>query len=326
MNTENLKEFDICLQSDANLDTHPDNVISEFTVDVPPRELRGRWQVALMQCSYHRNMVNIENTEAGTVSVEGHKWTQQGSQEEKTYGPAKLKWRSSCHLPYPGNCSTPQTLIETLLDLSLPIYKVMTAEDASPTGAQNDYTVDEYRLFRDVVNIKFNPATQKATFFSLYDAIADIGSANSDFIKITLSDHLAQMLGSYYNTQDLTTQLSFYIGMRDKHGRVEIPSIHRMEFPVNVNVMYNMLIFTNIVQNSMLGSQNLAYLATVPLQGKEGEYRDYQFIHPSYKNVAVSSLRSIHTKAADLRTKNRVKFLDGSGPLALRYRFRQIPD
>jgi len=305
-------EHHVQLVSNASMDVYPDNVISEFTTKFAQNlELPGEWEVALHSCSYHRNWLNVLDPSSVAMIISIKRWHGDGKGNT-------LFIKGNVTLPAPGNYSSAERLIEAMNNTQF-FFK----------SAGKSYML----VTKDFVDISFNKATQKVTF-----TWKTWGDIISDIVTIELSEKLAHMLGHTQLDENQQPVRSITVGSEhyrtdhyQEHSSWPLPpftqnnirSRYELLSPVNVVDVYNIFIYSDIVESSRLGDADAAYLFMVPAQGREGDYVYFPVQNLVYKKVVKPSLSSIHIKVADF-SGARVKFNHGSGEFTCLLHFRKV--
>lgn len=309
-------EHYVQLISNASLDVFPHNVISEFTTQlVQPLRLDGGWEIGMHSCSYHRNWLNL--TEANDASLELiiSKW-QRTDNKDGLYVTLGLV-KSKLTLPFPGNYSTPESMLRALHALRF-LYKTPELHIEMTLG--------------DIVKVKFNPSTQRITVhWKGHPRI------KNDMVKLTFSDKLRKMLGMRLICPDIHLEQDYVLvgnpddAVPDLETNYPFPPFTRetiqssVEFPDPVNFVdvFNLFLYTDIVKATRLGDADSEYLFMLPVQGEEGEYVHFEVQNIVYKDVKSSLVPTIHLKVADFKG-DRVKFNHGSGEFTTLLHLRKV--
>jgi len=115
-----------------------------------------------------------------------------------------------------------------------------------------------------------------------------------EFETIKFHSTLANMLGFDKNAMKFDIQNSamhITINRRGtRHIAERVPSIHAS--------LFNVYIYTNIVEDQIVGNQLVPLLRTISLEGKSGEYVHKIFDSPHYLNLATDTIQHIEVKLA----------------------------
>ena len=305
-------EHYVQLVSNASMNIYPENVISEFTTQFAQSlELSGEWHVAMHSCSYHRNWVNVPNSRDFSYKIEISQWNEHGNTSPITNG--------IIYLPAPGNYSSTQSLI-----------------DAINSGAwlYNNQDRDHVTVacyVRDFIEFSFNSVTQKVSV--TWKSNRDM---ENGVVSFEPTIQLADMLGHRQENTAGERQLIITVGTESnripaREGIWPLPpfnketmrSCYEMVSPANVVDVYNIFIYSDVVDSTRLGDADAAYFHMVPVQGKEGDYIHFVVQNLIYKRVVNSCLPSIHIKVADF-SGERVKFNHGSGEFTCMLHFKKV--
>lgn len=336
-------EYNLHLISNASMDVYPNNVTSEFTTKLSKELfLPGTWEVGMISASYHNNMVNVLENEGGILlEAFSHDPLETANncensppivfnhfqlpdlkgKDEGIAPPMPSDINKHClfylqaqfYLPTPGNYCTPNSFLDAVNELYY----------------YSDVTKTRIYL-KDFVKFVFNSSTQKITAFDVQHPDKEL-DRRCQIIKLTLSDKLCKILGLSQGNSFLTRVSSEII------FDLSLPLLQQMfqsdtssqkthfEFPDTAMWVqdYNLLIYTDIVQQSMLGNVDAAYLNIIPVTGREGEYIYFEPHTPIYKKIDKTRLHSIHIKVAGINGE-RVKFNHGSGEFLIHLHLRRV--
>ena len=302
------------LISNSSMDVYPQNVISEFTTKLAqPLELTGQWEVGLVNCHYHRNWLNLLPKDKANFAFKIGTWRETG----------EVRWIAAVttDVPSPGNYANVQSLIDAILNTTIKYHR------------KKDNKAFDF-LVKDFIDITFSNVTQKVTVS--WKRHSEI---KNDLCMLKLSEKLIYFLG--HNVMERPA------GIQKKNpyivvGNVEwvdpegesfwplLPwrktraiSTYTCNDPANMVDVYNLFIYTDLVESTRLGDADASYLYMLPVQGTEGDYINFEPNEVSYKRVNKQSVSTIHIKVADILGK-RVKFNHGSGEFTILLNFRKI--
>lgn len=314
---EESKEHYVQLISNASLDVHPENVISEFSTQLSePLRLHGEWQVGMHSCSYHKNWSNLKTEEDCTVSFSI------GRFDHATSG--VINWFSTVtsQIPYPGNYSTVDSLMKAIGNVSV-FY-----------AARGTTNYIEIKL-SEIMSIGFNPSTQKITVSHKIQEYL-----RNDVVRLELSAKLCWILGMNLpiENRDPPMKQQWIILGSSEHYKPQLPTnypfvgqfqrgIFKPSYtfpdPVVLFSTLNFFVYTDIVKKTLLGDEAAEYIHMVPVEGTDGEYVNYEPTNIIYKPVPKSTIRTIWIKVAD-HFGERVSFMTGSGAFTCLLHFKQV--
>jgi len=316
---ESRTDHYVQLISNASMDVYPGNVISEFTTQLAqPLRLDGQWEVGMHSCAYHRNWLNLTERKDAVVRVTVTQWGETAGEE------ALDIIKTHMILPHPGNYSTPESLIQAILNTEF-VYR--------PELETNDTLTKSFPVrVGDLISMKCNQSTQRFRIIWKKHFVL-----KNDLVKIGFSDKLCKMLGLVLTDPSTSLHQCFIaVGNPERiipsretsfpfppYTRETIRSEFTFTDPINLVDVYNLFIYTDLVRATRLGDADAEYLYMIPVEGKEGAYIHFAPDNVVYKEVVSQSVRTINIKVADF-AGDRVKFNHGSGEFTCLLHFRKI--
>lgn len=341
--SEKRSEYIVQLISGVNMDFYPGNVISEFTTILsPPLVLPGNWDVALVNCAFHNNWLNIIEPDEALIKIEIGSWAGGFNMDvlKKLQG----------HLPHPGNYSNIEMLIEYLNSLEL--------EEEQSGGSYKigytcgDFVKFEYNKASQTVTVKIDDTIndektlQSLVEYILKEKTTDLLDYWADFleprlpaarlgkydiIKITFSETLANMLGHRINNENGERELSLQLyksypkkdlGLDEERADVKQRTWYQFNAPVFSNSLNNLFIYSDFVESSRLGDADAEYICTIPVTSRPGQYEQYSPPKLIFRRVKKQRIETIRVKIGDLQSQ-RVRFNSGSGEISIVLLFKR---
>ena len=202
----------------------------------------GQWEVGMHSCSYHRNWLNITEADEANMEITLGNW----------HGPQSVMSpfvKSKLTLPYPGNYSTPQSLIDAMMKMTFR-FKIQ------------EMTRSVTVKLCDFVDMTFNTSTQRMTVH--WKRNADV---QSDTVLLTFSKKIRKMMGMrFINPANNTEQDYIFVGnpeqlIPSRQSAFPFPPFTpetmrpSVEFddPVNFVDVFNLFVYTDIVKATRLG-------------------------------------------------------------------------
>lgn len=308
-------EHFVQLISNASLGVYPHNKISEFTTLLPQSlNLDGEWLVALHSCAYHRNWVNLTEGEDARVEIRLYEWR---LNIYSAYSKVMMA-RGIVSIPHPGNYSTAESLIKSILGLSF-IHK------------NEDTDLSISIKLGEVFDLEMNNATQK-----LQASWKKHATLNNSITEVDFSEKVCTMLGYLVQYPDAASFRKVVVGNPENidtniptryplppHTPSTIRDTYSFPFPLHLSDVFNLILYSDIASTTQLGDADAGYIYMIPVKGKEGDYVTITIDNLVYKKVNKQIVPSIHLKLADVNGE-RIKFNDGSGEFTALLHFVKI--
>lgn len=300
-------DFYIHLISDSSSSYFPGNVTSEFTTHLAQEEnLTGQWEVALCNIFYHRTWVNIPTAADGSCAL--MIWEREDGPRTSFVKRLKIE----AHLE-PGSYSTPKALISALFEK----FRFLERWDSGKANGHNYFALSE------ILDISHNVSTNKLSF-----AVKE-NPYSCDGIKLNFSTTLMDLIGhvEYINVPPDIHKRVDSIQIALAPGESEEPTAPpKITLGRTTNLhagIYNLFIYTNLVENQPVGDSQAQLLRIVPVQGEVGEYLYEAFEDRQYVPLHSNTFNSIQVLIGD-RFGHRIKFNHGSAPVILVLHFKRV--
>lgn len=169
---------------------------------------------------------------------------------------------------------------------------------------------------RENLHIRYDPATSLFKF--------SLTKPNC-LLELILPGNIAELFGLVINAESChIMKLENHLSPPDhlvlKETYDNVYSTKRADLK---NGVWNIYVYTNLIENHYVGDQMAPILAIFPLQDPVGAYISEQPLQaPSFK-VRLRELREIEIKLADYNGE-RIKFNDGTDPVHLRLHFHRV--
>jgi len=282
---EDQTDFYLHLISDASLDYYPSNVISNFTTKFSREiNLKGQWQVALCNISYHKTWGNISTRDEGGCLLRLYQKTNTLEPKGKLH--AMLE---------PGQYSTPQSLIDALLKA---FTNIKQGEE-------------EFNL-EDILSITHNVHTNKLSFGMKQN------SYGCDALKLTLSPTILNLMGHHEYTNTKSRDLDIRLALIP--GKEELTFTGIVDLRSGI---HNIFCYSSLVRNVTVGDTQAPLLRIIPVLGGDGEYVYQTFEDRQYLPVVTNNFNTANSLIGD-RFGNKIKFEHGSAPVILVLHLKRV--
>jgi len=285
---EEETDFYLHLISDASLDYYPSNVISDFTTKFTHEvNLKGQWQIALCNISYHKTWGNITTRDEGLCYLKLY----QKSIGMKSILEPKAKLHATLE---PGQYSTPAALIDGLLGAFANIKRW-------------DSSTETYFNLNDVLDITHNSHSNKIVFRMKKN------SYRCDALTLKLPPTILNLMG-HHEYIDSKRVNDIQLAMVAEQG---IQSTKILSGIVNLRSgIHNMFCYSSLVRNVTVGDTQAPLLRIIPVLGEDGDYIYQTFEDRQYLPVATNNFNTVKLLIGD-RFGNKIKFQHGSAPVII---------
>lgn len=293
---EEETDFYVHLLSDASLDFYPSNVISDFTTKFSHEiNLKGSWQVALCNISYHKTWGNITTREEGECYL---KLYQKSASGVKSIFAAKAKLFASLE---PGQYSTPEALIKALFAA----FQNIKRWDSD----SNHFNLE------DILSISHNANTNKLTLSMKKNVF------KCDALTLRLSPTILNLMGHHEYNGDSRRIVDIRLVAVPEKGMVTEKTLSGI---VNLRSgIHNMFCYSSLVRNVKVGDTQAPLLRIIPVLGEDGAYVYQTFEDRQYLPVAMNTFNTAKTLIGD-RFGNKIKFDHGSAPVIIVLHLKRV--
>ena len=309
---------DLFVTLPSNVPDHPENTPSDYTTTLPtPLELRGSWEVALLETHYYKHWANFRDTEfaaiIGTKDVDPPFYT----------GSAELLGEEFYHGFTPYDVSK--------LDSSSPRGKEILSLSRQPLFTMvNDFVGSTEK--------RWGEFTMPWKLWSeYYPKISDLGTAIANQVDLRIKSSYSETTGKFTFTCEgnrlffavpdpyLLNLLGFNATMKgwgDKRfyiARMDREGDRKASF----DDLQTIFVYSDIVDYQIVGHTVATLMGVFPTKGSFMEPQSWQFNPLQYVPVQSNDIRTIRMKLCTPEGEP-VHFLSGDSLCRLHFRRKLV--